>query len=52
MVFVCDILSYLYDHLCRIIFKPTMHAKVMGWTKIGFTIAYAQSLSVECDLDL
>ena len=29
-----------------------MHDKVMGQTQTGFTEAYAQSLSVDCDLDL
>ena len=30
----------------------TMHNKVMGWTRTGSTEVYAQSLSVDCDLDL
>ena len=29
-----------------------MHDEVMGRTQTGFTEAYAQSLSVDCDLDL
>ena len=32
--------------------NPTMADKVMGRTRTGFTEAYAQSLSAECDLDL
>ena len=32
--------------------NPTLHNKVMGWTRKGFTEVYAQSLSVDCDLDL
>ena len=32
--------------------NPIMHDKVMGQTQTGFTEAYAQSLSVDCDLDL
>ena len=30
----------------------TMHYKVMGRTRTGFTEVYAQSLSADCDLDL
>ena len=30
--------------------NPTMHDKVMGQTRTGFTEVYAQSLSVNCDL--
>ena len=29
-----------------------MQYKIMGWTQTGFTKAYAQNLSVICDLDL
>ena len=29
-----------------------MYNKVMGLTRTGFTEVYAQSLSVDCDLDL
>ena len=29
-----------------------MQYKVMGWTRTGFMAAYAQNLSVQCDLDL
>ena len=29
-----------------------MHNKVVGQTRTGFTEVYAQSLSVDCDLDL
>ena len=32
--------------------SPTMHNKVMGLTQTGFTEAYAQSFSADCDLDL
>ena len=32
--------------------NPTMHNKVMGRTRPGFTEVYAQSLSADCDLDL
>ena len=32
--------------------NPTMHNKVMGQTRTGFTDIYAHSLSVDCDLDL
>ena len=39
--------------ICAILFSnPTMHNKVMGQTQTGFTEVYAQSLSVDCDLDL
>ena len=29
-----------------------MQYKIMGWTQTGFTEAYAQNLSVICDLNL
>ena len=32
--------------------NPTLHNKVMGRTRTGFTIVNAQSLSADCDLDL
>ena len=32
--------------------NPIMHDKVMNRTRTGFTEAYAQSLSSNCDLDL
>ena len=32
--------------------NPTMHNKVMGWIRTGFTEVYAQNLSADCDLDL
>ena len=39
--------------ICATLFSnPTMHYKVMGRTRTGFTEVYAQSLSVDCDLDL
>ena len=31
--------------------NPIMHDKFMNWTRTGFTEAYAQSLSANCDLD-
>ena len=46
-----------YHRVIMIIFtklfsNPTMHNKVMGLTRPGFTEVYAQSLSANCDLDL
>ena len=39
--------------ICAALFlNPTMHYKVMGLTRTGFTEVYAQSLSTNCDLDL
>ena len=39
--------------ICANLFSsPTMHNKSMGRTRTGFTEVYAQSLSVDCDLDL
>ena len=39
--------------ICAKLFSnPTMHNKVMGWTRAGFTEVYPQSLSADCDLDL
>ena len=39
--------------ICAKLFSnPTMHNKVMGRTRTGFTEVYAQSLSADCDLDL
>ena len=32
--------------------NPTMHNKVMGQIRTGFTDIYAQSLSADCNLDL
>ena len=32
--------------------NPTMHHKVVDRTRTGSTEVYAQSLSVDCDLDL
>ena len=38
--------------ICAKLFSnSTKHDKVMGWTQIGVTEAYAQSLSADCDLD-
>ena len=38
--------------ICAKLFSnPTMHNKVMGPTRTGFTEVYAHSLSVDCDLD-
>ena len=36
----------------KLYLNPTMHNKVMGRTRTGFTEVYAQSLSANCDLDL
>ena len=39
--------------ICAILFSnPTIHNKVMGRTRTGFTEAYAKCLSADCDLDL
>ena len=39
--------------ICAKIFSNlTMHNKVIGWTQTGTTEVYAQSFSVDCDLDL
>ena len=39
--------------MCAKLFSvPTMHNKLMGRPRTGFTEVYAQSLSVDCDLDL
>ena len=38
--------------LVKIIIYPTMQDTVMNWTLTCFTKAYAQSLSVDCDLDV
>ena len=39
--------------VCAKLFSnSTMHNKVMGRTRTGFTEVYAQSLSADCDLDL
>ena len=36
----------------KLVLNPTMHNKVMDGTRTGFTEVYAQSSSVDCDLDL
>ena len=36
----------------KLISNPTMHNKVIGRTRTGFSEDYAQSLSANCDLDL
>ena len=36
----------------KLFINHTMHNKVMGRTRICFTEANAQTLSVDCDLDL
>ena len=36
----------------KLFLNPTMHNKVMDRTRTVFTEVYAQSLSVDCDLDL
>ena len=39
--------------ICAKLFsKTTMHNKVMGRTRTGFTEVYGQSLSADCNLDL
>ena len=39
--------------ICAKLFSnPTMHNKVMSWTRSGFTEVYVQSKSADCDLDL
>ena len=39
--------------ICAKLFSnPTMHNKVMGRKRTGFTEVYAQSLNADCDLDL
>ena len=45
----CLVMMIIYSILFS---KPTMHNKVMGLTRTGFTEVYAQSLSADCDLDL
>ena len=51
MVFIY-ITSSCHDSLRQMILYPTMHDKVMGQTRTGFSETYAQSLRVNCDLDL
>ena len=36
----------------KLLINPNMHDQVMGQIRIGFTEAYAQSLSAHYDLDL
>ena len=36
----------------KLFLNLTMNNKVMGGTRTGFTEIYAQSLSVDCDLDI
>ena len=52
MVLVCYTSSCHDDHLCQLFSIPTMHNKVMGQIRTGFTEVYAQCLSADCDLDL
>ena len=52
MVLVRDTSSCHDDHLCHIIFNPTMYNNVMGRTRTGFTEVYAQTLSADCESDL
>ena len=40
------------DHLCQIDYKSHHAWQVMARTQTGFTKAYKQSLSTDCDLDL
>ena len=44
---------YIMIIICAKLFSnPTMHYKITGQTRIGFTEVYAQSLGANCDLDL
>ena len=52
MVLVRDTSSCHDDHSCQIIIKSTMHNRVMGRTRTGFTEVYAQNLRADCDVDL
>ena len=45
----CLIMVIIY---AKLFLNPTMHNKVMGRTRAGFTEVYAQRLSADCDLDL
>ena len=45
----CLIVIIIYANLFS---NPTMHNKVMGRTRTGFTEIYAQSLNANSDLDL
>ena len=36
----------------KLFLNSTMHNKVMGRTRTGFTKVYAQNFSANCDLDL
>ena len=36
----------------KLFLNLTMHSKIMDRTRTGFTEVYAQSLSVNCNLDL
>ena len=42
IVLICDTSSCHDDHLCYFFSNPTMHNKVMGRTRTGFTEVYAQ----------
>ena len=45
--------SYCHDeHLIHFFLNPTMHNKVMGRTRTGFTEVYAQSLSAVVDVGI
>ena len=50
-VFMCNTSSWHVDHVCQISLYPIMQDKVME-SGTGFTEGYAQSLRVNCDLDL
>ena len=52
MVLVSDTSSCHNDNFATLFSDPTNLDKVIGRTRIGFTVAYAQSLSANCDLDL
>ena len=52
MVLVHDTSSCHNEHLCQIIFKSHYAWQSYWQTWTGFTVAYAQNLSGNCDLDL
>ena len=45
----CLVVLIIY---AKLFLNPTLHNKVTGRTRTGSTEVYAQSLSVDCDLDL
>ena len=58
MILIFDLANWLLfaTHLLVmmifIFISPTMHHKITSRAQTGFTETYAQSLSVDCDLDL